>query len=376
MTMNAPAAMTSPLLDLLSVPPADPMAAFAAMFPGRAPALQRARRAVAPTPKAEIARDGAAALYRFVAPAGVATRPQPPVLLVPSMINRWYVLDLHERASLVGALVADGLDVWCLDWGVSGDEDRYLEWDAVVARLRRLAAVVLHRSNSPRLTLVGYCMGATLCAIHAAFAGDRVARMVNIAGPIDFAHAGSLGRFVDKRWFDPAAMTAAGNLAAGRMQAGFVALQPHSQLHRWQFAGLRLSEWTGDRDARFDSWAALDRWASDNVPFPAAAYVRYIRDLYQHNELVRGEHVVTDRRHGARKVDLGRISCPLLTVVASRDVICPPAAATALHDHVASRSKRVLEVPGGHVGMMIGSRARRELYPQIVRFARTAARVR
>ena len=57
------------------------------------------------------------------------------MLLVPSLINRWYVLDLRPGARLAGALVDAGHDVFCLDWGVPEDEDRYLEWDDVVARL-------------------------------------------------------------------------------------------------------------------------------------------------------------------------------------------------------------------------------------------------
>jgi polyhydroxyalkanoate synthase len=85
-----------------------------------------------PTPRDELALEGGARLYHF-APAGRGI----PLLLVPSLINRWYVLDLRTGASLVEALVGAGFDVWCLDWGVPEAEDRYLDWEAVLARLVR-----------------------------------------------------------------------------------------------------------------------------------------------------------------------------------------------------------------------------------------------
>src|SRR5215467_9765104 len=102
-----------------------------------------------PTPRHTIWREGSASLYRFRRPsreaggrAPVVEAPALPLLLVPSLINRWYVLDLRSGASLVEALTQGGLDVFCLDWGAPGDEDRYLTWDDVVARLGRAVRVV------------------------------------------------------------------------------------------------------------------------------------------------------------------------------------------------------------------------------------------
>ena len=64
------------------------------------------------------------------------------------------------------------------------------------------------------------------------------------------------------------------------------------------------------------------------------------------------------------------IRCPVLTVVAERDVICPPAAATALNDHVGSTEKDVLTVPGGHVGAVVGGKARTVLFPALASWLR------
>lgn len=319
--------------------------------------------ALAQTPRDEVALDGRARLYHFIAatpPSGPTGRP--PILVVPSLINRWYVLDLRPRASLVEALVGAGFDVWLLDWGGAEPEDRYLEWDAVVARIDRAARRVLRATAASRIALLGYCMGGTLTAIHAALHPQAVAALALLAAPIDFARAGMLRRMVDPAWFDADAIADAGNVAASQMQAGFVALRP--TLDAQKAAG--LPDLVADRAAR-EAFLALDAWASDNVAFPAAAYRRYIRDLYQGNQLVTGGH-----RVAGVAVSLQAITCPVVAITASRDTICPPAAATAMLDLVSSTDKTTIEVPGGHVGAVVGSRASSEMYPRLVEWFRRA----
>src|SRR5260221_346332 len=188
---------------------------------------------VAPTPKDTVFRDGKASVYRFRR-EGRSAGTHVPVLLVPSMINRWYVLDLRRGASLAAALTASSpSDIYCLDWGIPEDEDRYLAWDDVIARLDRVVRFLLRKTGAPRVQIVGYCMGATVSAIYTALHPERVAAFMNLAGPIDFSEAGRLGATVDARWFDPVAMTAAGNLGANQMQTGFLALAPMSSISKW-----------------------------------------------------------------------------------------------------------------------------------------------
>jgi polyhydroxyalkanoate synthase len=310
---------------------------------------------LAPTPRDTLHRDGTAALYRFRRPDDAPAAAGLPLLLVPSLINRWYVLDLRREASMAGALTRAGIDTFCLDWGVPEDEDRYLAWADVLDRLGRAVRAVRRATGAPRVGILGYCMGGTLAAIWSALHPDQVAALVNLAGPIDFARAGFLGEMVSARYFDAEAVAAAGNMSATQMQAGFTALRPTAQ----------IAKWVGLLDRGFDpaAWAsfrALDAWASDNIPFPGAAYATYIGELYQQNLLVLGRHRVRGER-----VALEDIRCPVLTVVAERDTICPPAAATALNDHVGSTEKDVLTVPGGHVGAVVGGKATTVLFPAL-----------
>jgi polyhydroxyalkanoate synthase subunit PhaC len=324
--------------------------------------LRPAAPPLACSPRDELPLPGGARLLHFRSsprdPAQGAPPRLPPILLVPSLINRWYVLDLRPGASLVEALVGAGLDVWLLDWGVPEAEDRHLDWDAVLQRLDRAARRVLRETAGSALALLGYCMGGTLAAIHAAQHPDRMAALVTLAAPIDFAEGGMLRRMVDPAWFDAGAVADAGNVAPSQMQAGFTALRP--TLDAAKLAA--LPDLAADPGAR-DAFLALEAWASDNVPFPGEAYRRYIAGLYQGNELVAGTH----RANGAPAL-LGAIRCPVLAITGSRDAICPPPAAAALLRHVGSSDASALEVPGGHVGAVVGSRAAAEMYPALIRW--------
>jgi polyhydroxyalkanoate synthase subunit PhaC len=310
-----------------------------------------ARPRIAPSPRRTLYREGSASLVHFPRPHGGSGAP--PVLLVPSLINRWYVLDLRPGASLVEALTAAGLDVYLIDWGVPGDEDRYLTWDDVLARLARAVRRTLCAARAARVSLVGYCMGGTLAAIQAALEPDRVAGLVDLLGPIDFAHGGALRRMVDRRWFDADAIADAGNVSPYQMQAGFAALRPTLDLGKL----IGLVDLAAADPAAREAFAALETWASDNIPFPAAAYRTYLGELYQDNALAAGHHTAL-----GRTVDLSAIHCPVLTIVADRDTICPPSAALALCDLVSSARRDVLTVPGGHVGAVVGTRAKASVH--------------
>jgi polyhydroxyalkanoate synthase len=315
-----------------------------------------------PTPRDVVLEDGPAKLMRFRsnAPPSKAA----PVLLVPSLINRWYVLDLRKGASLSEALVRAGHEVWLLDWGIPQDEDRHWGWDDLFRRLNRMHKRVRRETGAKQLSVLGYCMGATVSGIHAAMQPDTIASFVNLLGPFDFSHAGILGLMADARWFDAGVVAEAGNVSATQMQSAFQLLRPTGTLSKW----VSLME-KGFDPAFREGYDALEAWASDNIPFPAAAYQTYIEELYQKNALVHGAHHALGKR-----VDLSAIRCPVLTITASRDAICPPPAALGLAQVCSAEKKEHLEVPGGHVGAVVGSRAAKDLYPRLVEWFGKVAR--
>jgi polyhydroxyalkanoate synthase len=312
---------------------------------------------VAPTRADTIWRENKWSLlrYRPSAPSAAAT----PVLLVPSLINRHFVLDLIRGRSLVEYLVDRGHPVYCVAWGAPGDEDRYLSLDEIVAgyvgrAVRRTAA----DARTGGVHLLGYCLGGTLTAAYTAAFPERVETLTAMAAPVDFDRAGIMTDWVRTESFDLDAQRAIGNLPWPLMQAAFHCLRPTLKIAKLVLALRRA----GDDDF-LASFMALERWGTDNVSFPGDAYHRYIKDMYRRNELVTGEMAIAGRR-----VDLGSIRCPLHVVAFEGDHIVPEQSALALADRVASEDVSIWCKPGGHVSTVIARSAATDLWPALSGF--------
>ena len=287
--------------------------------------------------------------------AGLAFRT--PVLLVPSLINRWYVLDLLPGKSFAEFLSAQGHDVFVIDWGTPSDEDRFLSFDAIVdGYLGRALRVAARLGGAEQAHVLGYCLGGTLAAIHAAAHQERVASLVAVAAPIRFHDDGLLSAWSRTSTLDLGALVqACGNVPWQLMQSAFHLLRPTLSLSK----AVRLLDRAWD-DEFLDGFLALETWGSDAVSFPGAAYRRYIEDLYRGDQLVRGTFAVS----GA-PVRLSAIEAPTLAITFEHDNIVPWAGAKELVDRVGTNDKEWLHLPGGHVGAMVSRAAARSLWPRI-----------
>lgn len=272
------------------------------------------------------------------------------------MINRHYVMDLMPGRSLVEHLVEQGLDVYLLDWGRPREEDQFVDFDSVIIdQLGGAVERVCRHAGVEGVSLLGYCMGGTMAAIYCALAPERISNLINLAGPIDFSKGDAIFKWTDERWFKPDLLVdALGNLPAALMQSSFSWLAPTASANKV----LALIDRGGDE--RFlRGFFAVETWTNDNVAFPGAAYRKYIKDLFQQNLLIQGEYRVRGQR-----VDLGRISCPVLVLTASKDHIVPTATSTPLVELCGAEDRTARELPGGHVGIMVGSGVGKHLWPQ------------
>jgi polyhydroxyalkanoate synthase len=281
--------------------------------------------------------------------------------MVYALINRPYVLDLMPGNSLVEYLTDGGFDVYLLDWGVPGDEDVDLSFDDYVLDYLRLATrKVLRASGAEGYTLFGYCMGGTMATMHAAlFPDEPLANLVLLTTPIDFApeNTGLLGLWTDEKRLDPDLVVESfGNVPSEVIENAMRMLKPVSN-----YVGTYATMWDCILDEKpMDTWKAMNKWISDGTPFPGAAFKQWIRDFYQLNKLVRGE--IRLREH---RVDLAGITCPLLNVAAERDHICPLPQAEPTTDLVSSEDKEFLVLDAGHVGLLTGRSAKKNLWPKV-----------
>ena len=304
------------------------------------------------TPSDEIVRENKWRLLRYR--SSVRRPRQTPILLVPSLINRHYVLDLVPGRSFAEFLIEQGHDVYIINWGTPTAEDRYLEFDTVCDRyLGRAVRWAERTSGSDGVHLLGYCLGGTLTTIYAAARPERVRSLTALAAPINFHDDGLLSLWTRTPTFDVEALVqACGNVPWPLMQASFHMLKPTLNLLK----GKSVLERAMD-DEFLDTFLAIETWGNDNVSFPGACYQRYIQALYQKNALIKGEFTLS-----GRPAQLSSIRCPTLAVTFEHDHIVPNESAAVLLEHISSDIKKHLQLRGGHVGAVISKRARTGLW--------------
>jgi poly[(R)-3-hydroxyalkanoate] polymerase subunit PhaC len=297
-----------------------------------------------------------------------APRRARPILIVASLINRYYVLDLLPELSVIASLAAAGFDVYVLDWkapGAAGPALRFADYvDGALLDAARLVARDAARSDGgdARASLViGYCMGGTLATLFAARHPAHVGALMLLGTPIRFRASGELARLTERGRFDAdLLMDALGNMPPALMQSGFKLLNPADAAFKLAHLWLDAPD-----DARVRHRVAVEAWLEDNVAFPGGVYREYIRALYQDDALAAGRFRVAGER-----VDLARVTAPLANVVALRDRICAPASSRALMELVGTppEARTLVEFDTGHIGLTTSRRAHAELWPRLTRW--------
>ena len=337
----------------MNAPKKSPLDSIAALL-RRAP---KGPAAVGVTPHSVVWTENKWRLLRF-APA----RPKfhTPILMVPSLINRWYVLDLGPTRSLIEWLVAQGHEVFCIDWGTPGAEDRYLTWDDIAGRyIGRAFRLAARASRSGSVHVLGYCLGGTLATTYIAAFPERVASFLALAAPIDFDHAGIMATWTRTPTFDVAALLEAfGNVPWPLMQATFKLLKPANDAAKT----IALLDRASD-DEFLEGFLATERWGNDNVSFPGACYAQYIEQLYRQNRLVHGGFTLL-----GRPVELSTIRCPVLALAFADDHIVPVASAAPLIERASASDKQLVVQTGGHVGAVVSRKAADRLWPILSTF--------
>jgi polyhydroxyalkanoate synthase len=312
---------------------------------------------IATTPKDVVWTHRKTTLYRY---RSSNRRHGVPILLVFALINRPAIFDLRPGHSFVEFLVGEGFDVYLLDWGVPGPEDAdtgldYYVCDALPWAMRE----VLRSSGGGSLSLAGWCIGGTLCAMHAGLVGRRsLARnLLLLTTPID--PTGSLYHtWVGRDSFDVDYICAHWDVIPGLgIDIANKLMKPVTNL--WS-TYRRLGQNVYDGQADRVAFTSMAKWIADNPPFPARAFREWVTWIYKENQLARGM-----LRLRGQRVDLRRIEQSMLVVTADRDHIVPPENSMPLLELAGTGDRTHLARPGGHIGLMAGSRAPQQIWPDV-----------
>lgn len=268
----------------------------------------------------------------------------PLVLLVPSVINPPFVLDMAPDNSLAKTLVDAGFAVHLLTWGTPAPADRD---EGLAAHVERYLLPAIERLG-PDVQLVGHCLGGTL-ALGAGAVG-KVASVATIASPWDFdAYSGAMRVRLARLWeHNRRALDIGGLVPLELLQTAFWALDPERIVHK--FARLADPALTPKAFANF---VALEDWANGGAPLPYAAGADLFEVLFGANATAKGEW-----RIAGKPVSLRPDHVPSLHFASTSDRIVPLA---SVPDWGERR-----EVASGHIGMVVGRSAPDTLWRPLI----------
>ena len=283
-----------------------------------------------------------------------------PVVMVPSLVNRAYVLDLAAGQSLARFLPGQGLRPLLLDWGEPGEAELRFDLAAYIARLQRVLAFSRRTFGAAPL-LLGYCMGGNLALAAALRSPGDVAALALLATPWDFhaggTHQAALVQALAPNLVPPDASghgAAAGGppppLAVDVLQGFFWALDPLTALKKFSLF-IAMPE-GGENERRF---IAMEDWLNDGVPLAGPVARECLLGWYGANTPPQGRWMVDGmavRPQEWRK--------PALVVLPERDKLVPKEGAAALAAQLPAADR--IDAPSGHIGMVVGPRAEAGLW--------------
>lgn len=319
---------------------------------------------IAQTPKEQIWALNKAKLYRYVPAVPPTQRKRIPLLLVFAIMNRPHVLDLRPGHSFAEYMVRKGFDLYLLDWGVPGPEDRNIKFDDYALEylprvVRKLKAV----SGSDEFSMLGWCLGALISTIYASARPDEgLKNLVLLTAPLDFSdkQAGGFIRWTsDKAFNADKIVDAFGNMPGEMIDYGAKALKPVEN-----YVSNYLNLWENIENPKVvESWHAMNTWVRELIPMTGGAYRQLINDFYKENRLMEGTLIARGER-----IDLANLRASVLNVLAESDHITPPCQSEQAMTKIGSADKELFRVRGGHIGIMAGSGAEKNTWPHIERW--------
>lgn len=311
-------------------------------------------------------RQGATRLLDYGSVNNAANPSGTPIFVVPSLINRAYILDLTENTSLLRYLATQGFRPLLLDWGEPSDAERSYNLDNYVeSRLFPALAIARQLSDKP-IGVLGYCMGGTLAAGVLARDREGIGAFATIGSPWDFdaskgitATIRAATNRVDGAKLIDTLGQSFGMVPTEFFQYLFALINPMQAAIKFRkFDRLK-------RDSREETrFVAIEDWLADGVPLATPTARDLLLDWNLENSTAKGAWKLL-----GDTVDITKIDVPTLGVCGTRDSITQLDVAKALPNSIPNA--KVLQPDAGHVGMIVGNNAQKTVWQPISNFFRS-----
>ncbi len=285
-----------------------------------------------------------------------------PLLIIPSPIMKYYIMDLSPQNSMVRYLVSQGFTVFMMSWRNPDASDRQVSMDdyllkGVLEAIRQSAKL----SDAPRIHAMGYCLGGTFLAIVGALMGtaafqDKAAAAAKVgtqaplptlasvtllAAQTDFSEPGELGIFIDDDQLKTLReQVAANGYLSGRQMAGtFLFLHARELIWARNVSRYLLGKNETGND--------LMSWNADTTRLPQQMYIEYLDSLFLRNDLTQGHYKVD-----GMTVAMKNLRMPLMVVGTVRDHVSPWRSVYKIHLHTGTDLSFVLAAGGHNAGII------------------------
>lgn len=280
-----------------------------------------------------------------------------PILVVYALINRSYVLDLQPDKSWVRSLLSQGFDVYLIDWKSPTAADKYVSFDDYVnCYIDDCVNAVLKKTKVDKLTLHGYCMGATMSTMYTTLHEEKVRNLAVIAPVVDTEKDTTVIGNLAKNMDVDKMVNVIGNLPVEQLYACYSALKPFKQGVNKYFNLVQNI----DNEQFVGNFLRIEKWLYDTPPIAGETFKQWIADIYQKNLLVKNE-----LKLGNELIDLSKIRVPLLNIVADEDHLVSPQCSAPLNDVVSSTDKRLMRFHTGHVGLIASLYSQNNVLPKV-----------
>ncbi|RSL29400.1 alpha/beta fold hydrolase [Salibacterium salarium] len=300
---------------------------------------------VGQTPKQVVWRKNKATLYYYPA---VTKKYKTPLFLVYSLINQAFILDLGPDSSMIEAFTKEGYDVYLLDFGIPGYEDKDTTLDDYIEKyIQKAVQRSLRHAEAEDITVIGYCLGGTLAAIYAAIATEPIKNLILFAAPLDFSEDHFDSNLMDAlkkgELNVDAVIDSYGVIPGGGME--FILRMATSPLFYSPY--LALYERADDPEYVL-RWRRFRSWVNGHVPFAGATLKQCLHLIVQDNQLINNQLVIS-----GKKVNLSKIKSNLLVVSTEGDQLIPETLIKPVMNKVSSNDKTYKRIKGGHAAIAL-----------------------
>lgn len=284
------------------------------------------------------------------------------LLMIPSLVNRWQVLDITAERSFMRAMARAGIGAYLVDWGTPTGAERDFSATDYTLRLERMLDF-LQRQGFTRIHVGGYCMGGLLALALAIRRQRDIESLLLLATPWDF-HADRTGQalMMANLPFLSKLVAQAGELPVDALQTLFYSLDPWQVIRKFtRFAQL------DQNSASAREFVLLEDWLNEGAALPGPLALDCLLGWYGANTPAMGQWEI-----GGEKILPQRLHKPVLTIVPGQDRIVPPASARALApgSPIAPPNAKGLELALGHIGMVVSGRAPQMLWQPVTDWLR------